>query len=193
MKNIIIVGGGGHAKVVISVIKKLQNYNIIGYTDIKDNGKLLGVPFIGVDEIVFSHSKNTLLALGIGQIDNIEFRKKIVIKFIEKGYKFETLISPDSTINENVEVGVGSVIFDGTIVQSDSLIGEYCILNTKTSLDHDCEIGDFVHIAPGVTVCGDVKIGDDTFIGAGSTIIHGICINKCNFIKAHNLVKANII
>jgi len=193
MKNIIIIGGGGHAKVVISIIKKLKTYNIIGYTDIYNNGDILGVSYIGNDNKVLNYSKQTLLALGIGQINNLDFRRKIVTYFIDEGYPFATLISPDSIINEDVKIGVGTVVMDGAVINCCTIIGGYSIINTKSSIDHDCNIGDFVHIAPGSTICGDVNIGDDTFIGAGSTIIHGIRINNCNFIKAHNLVKANII
>ena len=189
MKDIIIIGGGGHAKVVISIIKKLKAYNIIGYTDLTDRGYLLGIPYIGTDNEVLNYSKQTLLALGIGQINNLEFRRKIVSHFIDKDYTFATLISSNSIINEDVNVGVGTVVMDGVIINSCSLIGDYSIINTKVSVDHDCVIGDFVHIAPGATVCGNVRISDGSFVGAGTTIVNGVVLNHNSFIKANALVK----
>lgn len=189
MKDIIVIGGGGHAKVMISIIKKLKTYKIIGYTDITNKGNILGVSYIGTDEEVLNYSKQMLLALGIGQIRNLESRRKIVYCFTDKSYKFATLVSPDSVLNEDVSIGSGSVIMDGVVINSGTRISRYTIINTKASIDHDCEIGDFVHVAPNVTVCGDVKIGNCVFIGAGSTIVNGVSIPDNTFIKAHSLCK----
>lgn len=189
MKDIIVIGGGGHAKVVISIIKKLKAYNIIGYTDIVNRGNILGVCYIGTDEEVLSYSKQLSLALGIGQIRNLEFRKKIVNKFIDRNHQFLTLISPHAIVNEEVLVGKGTVIMDGVVLQPGVKIGEYSIVNTGSRVDHDCEIGDFVHIAPGSTICGEVIVKNSTFIGAGSTIVNGVEIIANQFIKAHTLCK----
>ena len=188
MNDIIVIGGGGHAKVVISIVKKLKTFNIIGYTDINNNGNILGADYIGTDNEVLSYSKQTLLALGIGQVNNLEFRKGIVDKFIENGYRFTKLISPDSNINEDVSIGAGTVIMDGVTINCCSLIGDYCIVNTNASIDHDCSIGDFVHVAPGVTICGGVQVYEETFIGAGSIIVNDKKVNA-KFIKASSLVK----
>ena len=189
MKDIIIIGGGGHAKVVISIIKKLKTYNIIGYTDINNNGNILGVSYIGTDNEVLNYSKQTLLALGIGQINNLDFIRKIVTYFIDQAYSFATLISPDSIINEDVNIGVGTVIMDGVVINCCTIIGEYSIINTKVSIDHDCNVGEFVHLAPGATICGNVNIGRGSFIGAGSTIINNIELECNSFIKAGKPVK----
>jgi len=189
MKDIIIIGGGGHAKVVISIINKLKTYNIIGYTDILNNGKILSVNYLGTDNEVLNYSKQTLLALGIGQINNQDFRRKIVNYFIDEGYHFATLVSPDSILNEDVNIGIGTVIMDGVIINCCTAISDYSIINTKVSVDHDCLIGEFVHIAPGTTVCGNVIINDGTFVGAGTTIINNIELECNSFIKAGKLVK----
>lgn len=191
MKDIIVVGGGGHAKVVISIIKK-NMYRIIGYTDIKNNGSLLGVSHLGNDEIVSEYPSSTLLALGIGQLKDSIFRKKVVSFFATKGFQFETITSPYTIINEEVCIGQGTVIMDGVVINSETSIGKFCIINTRSSIDHDCSIGDFTHIAPGATICGGVKIGDDSMVGSGVTIIQNLKIGRNTIIGAGSVVTKDI-
>lgn len=189
MDKIVVIGGGGHAKVVISIIKKTHSYNILGYSDIEDKGKLLGICYFGNDDELSAMDNKHKLVLGIGQIRNLESRRKIVETFLKSGFKFETIISTDAIVNEEVAVDDGTIIMDGVVINSGTSIGKYSIINTKVTVDHDCRIGDFVHIAPGCTVCGEVIIGDNTFIGAGSIITNGAEIGNDQFIKAHSLVK----
>ncbi len=191
-EKIIVIGGGGHAKVLISILKKLDKYFIIGYTDIKNKGLILGVEYIGTDDILenlFKKADVRFVAIGIGQIRNLEFRSSIIDKIKGIGFVLPAIVSTNSIINEDVKIGEGTVIMDGVIINSGTNIGKYSIINTKTSIDHDCEIGDFVHLAPGVTVCGDVIIGNKTFVGAGSTIVNNIEIKDNQFIKANSLCK----
>lgn len=161
MKKIIVIGGGGHAKVVISIIKKLNNFDIIGYTDIENNSDILGVEYLGNDEILeelFLNKNIKNAAIGIGQIKNVESRKETIEKLLKIGFEFPVIISPNAVVNEDVKLGEGTVVMDGVIINSGAFIGDFSIINTKTSIDHDCKIGDYVHIAPGVTISGALKL-----------------------------------
>lgn len=194
MKKIAILGGGGHAKVVASIIMKLNNYEIIGYIDKHNNGEILSIPYIGDDDNFIRNQKNKVgfVALGIGQIKSSELRKSIVKKYVDADYKFPPIISPTAIINYNLQVGNGTIIMDGVVINIDSQIGEYSIINTNSTIEHDCKIGDYVHIAPGVTMSGEVKIGDNCMIGVGSTIIQGISIISNVVLGAGSIVHKNI-
>jgi len=170
MDEIIIIGGGGHSKVVISILKKIGRYKIIGYTDIKDKGPILGVKYIGNDEDATQFNVFTA-AIGIGILDNFKIRYGVINNYIKAGFNFPSIISPYAIINEEVFIGEGTVVMDGVIINSGTRIGNFSIINTGSSIDHDCKIGDFVHIAPGVTLSGGVQVGDNSLIGIGSTII----------------------
>jgi sugar O-acyltransferase (sialic acid O-acetyltransferase NeuD family) len=187
MKDIVMIGGGGHAKVVLTILKKLK-YNIIGYTDLVNCGTVLNTPYIGKDEELFNLDRKPKLALGIGQLYKGKSRELLINKFLENDFIFETIISPDSTINIAVTIGQGTVVMDGAIIQTGTRIGDYSIINTNSSIDHDCKIGSYVHIAPGVTLCGEVSISDNCMVGTGSTIINNITISKEKFIKAGSLI-----
>jgi len=194
MKKIVVISGGGHAKVVISILRKLKEYQIIGYTDVEDKGKIFDVSYLGNDEEFLKKNKNVkYAAIGIGQIKKYKLRKKIIENYLINGFEFPVIISPDSVINEDVKIGKGTIVMDGVIVNSGSNIWKFSIINTNASIDHDCKIGDYVHIAPGVTISGGVKIGSNTFIGAGATIIQYKKIEENIIIGAGSVVVNDLI
>jgi sugar O-acyltransferase (sialic acid O-acetyltransferase NeuD family) len=193
MKNIVIIGGGGHAKVVISILRKLRTYNIIGYTDIKNNGSIIDVPFIGTDDKFLLEEKDIRnAAIGIGQIQNGKVRRKIINKFIKNKFFFPPIVSKNAIINENVVIGKGTVVMDGVVINVDTKIGKYSIINTNSTVEHDCNIGSFTHIAPGATLSGEVNIGSDVLIGTGANVIQNISIVNKTLISAGSLVLKDI-
>ncbi len=182
MEKIIVIGGGGHAKSVISVIKKMGRFQILGYIDLSDKGPILGVGYLGDDRQLASIKNrypDCQAAIGIGYVELSSKREGIQQQLSALGFELPVLISPTAVINEDVRIGRGTVIHDGVIINVDSVIGECVILNTKSSIDHDCRIGNFVHIAPGATLNGGVIIGKNSIIGTGSTIIQykSVCDN----------------
>lgn len=159
---------------VASILKKLGTFEILGYTDNKDRGPLLGMPYLGNDEMLpgFKKQYSHLCAvLGIGYLGEGDMRQRLVENLRALGVTIPTIISPQAVINEEVKIGEGTVVMDGVVVNSGTRIGKYVIINTRASIDHDCEIGDFTHIAPGVTLSGGVKVGIHSFVGVGATVV----------------------
>lgn len=175
MDNIIVIGSGGHAKVVVSIIRKTGKYNILGYTDIEDQGEVLGCPFIGNDNVLEQLIKDhpgASIVIGLGMLNSESAikRKKIFDYVCSLGYNLPTIVSPDAIVNTQVSIGSGTVVMDGVVINSGTEIGKGVILNTRCSVDHDCTIGDFVHIAPGATLSGGVEMGENCFVGTGAVI-----------------------
>ena len=180
-RKIVVIGGGGHAKSLISVIKKSGGFKIVGYVDVRDQGKILNVPWIGTDADLKSLKEKqrcSCVAIGVGSIDVSHKRQNIYDRMVNFGFELPTIIAPTAVINEDVAIGLGTVVFDGAIVNSGSRIGRGCILNTGCVIDHDCDIGDFVHIAPGVILSGGVKIGDHCLLGTGCKVIQYKTISR---------------
>jgi len=194
-EKIVVIGGGGHAKVIISILKKLNNYEIVGYTDIESKGEILGISYLGNDDRLNSiYSDGVINAvIGLGQIKSAALRRKLADRCKSIGFYFPAIVSTNTIINEEVSIGSGTVVMDGVIINSGSSIGEFSIVNTNASIDHDCSIGDFTHIAPGVTLSGDVNIGNDVLIGTGSNIIQQIIISDNTIISAGSTVLKSII
>lgn len=187
MEKIIIVGGGGHAKVLISIIKEIPKFNILGYVDMADKGRVLGAKYLGNDsklaEIKRKHP-NISAVIGIGSTGISEKRREIAQKLGLLKFSLPVIISPTAVVKESVRLGEGAVVLDGAVINVDATIGKCAIINSKVCIDHDCEIGDFVHVAPGATLCGGVAVRDNSFVGAGSTVIQYKTIGRDCLIAA---------
>ena len=194
--KIVLIGGGGHCKVVISILKKLNKFEIYGISDTKQN---IGKTLLGVKINSLDSNLPKLLNLGvefafltIGNVDVSNKRKELFTKIKKIDFKVPVIISKDATVDETVKIGDGTVIMPGVIINVDTIIGKNCIINTGTTIDHDCIIGDHVHIAPGVNLSGQVKIGDGTMLGIGSKVIQNITVGKSSLIGAGSIVVKNI-
>jgi UDP-perosamine 4-acetyltransferase len=195
MPRVVVIGGGGHAKVAISVLKK-SGFDIAGYTDHQDRGVVLGVPYLGKDDILQNlgnENPDCDVVLGVGKIDASPSRFAFFEKLSALGFYFPVIVSPGSSINEDVQLSAGTVVFDGVIVNSGSKIGRMCILNTNSTVDHDCLLGDNVHIAPGATLSGGVNVGNNTMIGTGAAVIHSVTICAGCLIGAGSTVVEDLI
>lgn len=176
---IAIVGGGAHAKVVISILRKLRSHRILGYTDVKDYGTVAGVPYLGSDRHLAALSvgaKKTNAVLGVGQVGLGNPRYEIWTRLHSHALAFPLLVSPDAIVNEGVSGGEGAVVMDGAVINCGANIGRGAIVNTNSTVEHDVILADWVHIAPGATICGGAAIGQFSMIGAGATVIEGIRI-----------------
>ncbi len=175
---IIVIGAGGHAKVVIDALKK-SGAEIQGVAEIdpkKAGGALLGVPVI--DESALPAPGAVALANGVGSVKDTKARRAAFLRLKEQGYRFQTVIHPSGVIGEDVVIGEGAEIMAGAVIQPGTRIGANSIVNTRASVDHDCQIGDHVHIAPGAALSGSVMMGDGCHVGAGATVMQGKTIGR---------------
>jgi sugar O-acyltransferase (sialic acid O-acetyltransferase NeuD family) len=194
-KPIIIIGAGGHAKVLIDALK-LLGAPILGIS-VKDsakvNSELLGVAVICTNGELNQYTpENVLLVNGLGGVKDTSQRRKVFKRLKILGYVFSQVFHPSAVISANAVLAEGVQVMAGAIIQAGAKIGENAIINTKTSVDHDCQIGSHVHLAPGVTLCGNVKIGNSVHVGSGATIIQGITVGADCLIGAGTLVRNNV-
>jgi sugar O-acyltransferase (sialic acid O-acetyltransferase NeuD family) len=187
---VVVIGGGGHGKVLISVLRKL-GHTFVGYTDSQSGDTILGVPYLGNDDILRELAKRERrpqVAIGVGKIDTSDFRSRLASQVQVLGYRLPTIVSPQATVNEEVDLEEGTAVFDGAVVNSGTVIGRLCIINTNSVVEHDCRLGENVHVAPGAIVSGGTTIGSHCLIGAGSTLIQGITVSAGCLIGAGSTV-----
>jgi len=184
----IIIGAGGHAKVVAATALDLGIIIDGIYDDDPEKWgtSILGMPVLGPpSDMKKRGSLKAVLAIG----DNAT-RKRFADSF--NGCEWVTLIHPDAFVHPSVAVGKGTVIFAHAVIQPDAILGDHCIINTGATVDHDCTIGDFCHIAPGVNLAGDVRIGEGVFLGIGSSVIVGKNIGEWTTVGAGGVVTTDI-
>lgn len=184
---LVIIGAGGHAKVVIEVARSL-GHDIYGCTGHAVHGNsVLGVPYLGNDEtlsILASRGFNQVfVALG----DN-ERREKAANYAESLGFKLATLVSPHAHVSPSARIDPGTLVMPGAIVNAAAVIKRLTIINTGASVDHDCVIEDAAHIAPGAHLSGGVRIGQRTLIGIGSAIIPQMTVGHDAVVGAGSVV-----
>ncbi len=187
MKKVIIIGAGGHGKVVADIIR-LNGDTVYGFLDDKEPEVLPGFPVIGrVNLINTLDNKAFCFFVAIG---NNKIRQTIM----ESYYKVEwyTAIHPSAVIADDTEIGTGTAVMANAVVNSGSKIGRGVIINTAATVDHDNIIGDFVHISPGAHLAGTVHIGDRCWIGIGANVINNIDICDTCIIGAGAVVVKEI-
>lgn len=190
---VIVLGGGGHAKVLIDVLKK-AGHTPAGFTDMRTgNGSILGVPLLGDDDIISRYNpEEVFLANGIGSVGSSSLRRNIYNEFKKRGYYFETVVHPGAIIAADSELDEGVQVMAGAVIQPGCVIGCNTIINTRASIDHDCQIGSHVHIAPGAVLSGGVHVDEGVHIGTGAVIIQGIKIGKYSVVGAGAVVTEHV-
>lgn len=158
MNRITIIGASGHGKVVAD-IAKLNGYTDIVFLDDREGvTECCGYKVIGGTNTPVEG--DCFVAIG-----NAEARKRL-----SEGRRLVTLIHPHAVIASDVEIGEGTVVMAGTVINPAAKIGRGCIINTSSSVDHDCVLGDYCHVAVGAHLCGTVNTGNNVWIGAGATV-----------------------
>ncbi|MBI4915334.1 MAG: acetyltransferase [Acidobacteria bacterium] len=167
---VLVLGAGGHAKVVISTLRAAGT--CIAHVLDDAEGKL-GLEILGaVVRGTLSEAANSARPAAIIAIGSNDARKDVASRF--PNCRWVTGVHPSAVVDPAASVGAGSVVFAGSVVQPGTRVGSHVIVNTGASIDHDCVVGDFAHIAPGARIAGGVSIGDGAFLGIGCAVVPGV-------------------
>lgn len=194
-KPIILLGGGGHAKVLIELLHRLD-YPLLGLLDphYPIGESLLGATILGDDSVLAAYDANVIeLVNGIGSLPHdSDLRRKLFNAFSAKGYAFKTLRHPTAIISPSATLMAGVQIMAGVIIQASATIAENSLINSGAIIEHDCRIGRHVHIAPGAVLSGTVTVGNAVHIGTGAIIIQGITIGEGSIIGAGSVITHDV-
>lgn len=163
--KVCVIGGGGHAKVVIRALQESGYLVEAVYDDApgKRGRRVAGAPVVGpVSQIAERGRIPAVIAVG----DNA-MRRHLASKL---DLEWIIVVHPRAFVDKSAKIGRGSVICAGAVIQPDAVLGEHVIVNTGASIDHDCRIGDFVHLAPGAHLAGEVSVGEGTLVGTGASV-----------------------
>ena len=188
MNNLLIIGAGGHSKVVEETAIASKEFDEISFLDDQNKFSSFGAKVLGPlsdynTRKIKSTYKKSIVAIGDSYI-----RLKWIKLLNEAGYELPSIIHPCSFISPSALIGKGTVIFAGSVIQTEVEIGDGVIINTSASIDHNSVISDGVHICPGVHIAGNVQVGISSWIGIGSSIIQNLKIGKNVIIGAGSVV-----
>lgn len=190
-EDVVLIGGGGHAKVIIDILRYSPQYNIVGICDRNSEG-VEGVPVIGTDEILpdlYTQGVNSaFICIGANQKRRWELYQQLK----QLGYSLPVLKHPNCIVSKNVQIGEGTCIMPGAIINSGAKLREMVIVNTGSIIEHDCIIGENSHISPRTCLCGGVNVGAHTHIGAGSVVNPAISIGGSVVVGSGSVVIRNV-
>ena len=193
-ENIILIGAGGHALSCIDVIEQENKYNIHGLVGLKDEvgKKISGYDVIATQDELVNLSKDFRYAfIAIGQIKNVKLRIDLYESVLNTGFKIPSIISPQSFISRTVQIGEGTIIMNGVILNSGVRIGNNCIINSKALIEHGTQISDHCHISTGAILNGDCVVESKSFVGSGAIVKHGVTIKTSSFVNMGQIVTKN--
>jgi sugar O-acyltransferase (sialic acid O-acetyltransferase NeuD family) len=193
-ENIILIGAGGHALSCIDVIEQENKYNIHGLVGLKDEvgKKISGYNVIATQDELVNLSKDFRYAfIAIGQIKNVKLRIDLYESVLNTGFKIPSIVSPQSFISRTVQIGEGTIIMNGVILNSGVRIGNNCIINSRALIEHGTQVADHCHISTGAILNGDCIVESKSFVGSGAIVKHGITIKTGSFVNMGNVVTKN--
>lgn len=184
-ENVIIIGAGGHGKVVIDCIAQENKYHIEAVVDDQYQDRTI-LDFVVEEKNNKTQYKGqqTIIAVGDCQI-----RKRIASALQSDAV---STIHPTAVVSKYSTVGLGTQIFANAVVNPGAVVGNHVIINTGAIVEHDCRVGNFVHLSPNSCIGGGVTVGSCTHIGIGVSVIQGITIGENVIIGAGAVVITDI-
>jgi len=189
--RLVIIGAGGHARVVIDVARA-AGFNPVAALDPASSGsRCNGVEVFGGDDLAES-----LFAQGLRQavvaIGDNQLRTRLGARLEEIGFTLPLIGHPSAVLSPSARIGPGTVIMPLAVVNACAKIGRMVIINTNAVIEHDCQIDDGVHIAPGSRLGGTVWVGTCALVGIGSVIRPETKVGGFTVIGAGSTVIGNI-
>jgi UDP-perosamine 4-acetyltransferase len=190
--KLVVLGGGGHAKVAIETIRDEGRYDIAGFLDAADAGEnVLGVPRLGEDEVM-----GTLLDRGVTHVFPAVGSNAVRVRLgnlaRQAGLSIASAISPFAYVSKTARIGDGVLIVAGAVINAETTLEDFVIVNTNASVDHDGRVGEGAHIGPRCALAGKVKVGAQALVGIGTAILPQVTIGANAIIGAGSCVVCDI-
>ncbi|WP_179107277.1 acetyltransferase [Sediminibacillus massiliensis] len=184
--NMILIGNGGHSKVVKDILHAMD-HSLIAILDDKFELEFIkdGMIYGPLSSIYRLHAPDVKVLITIG---NNFIRKKLSDSLNLPKEQYGTIVHPTALVSATVRLGSGTVVMPHAVINADAKIGEHCIINTGSIIEHECHIGSYVHVSPNATLTGNVRVGTGSHIGASATVIPGKQIGNWATIGAGSTV-----
>lgn len=195
--KVIGLGAGGHAKIVIDILRLRGEYQLVGLLDPDSalhHEEVSGLPVMGGDERmpeVLSQGVSRFF-VGIGGVGDNGPRRRLFERAVTYGFEPIEAVHPRSCISPGVRIGKGVTVAPGVVLNASVVVGVNVLLNTGSIIEHDCMVSDHVHIASGAILSGGVTIGVGAHIGAGATVRQGVRIGDRAVVGAGAVVVTDI-
>lgn len=179
MQNVVIIGAGGHGKVVRELVKERPDTELAGILDDRyaelhvENGLYRG-PSAAAEELARLHP-HAKFVLAVGQNS---IRQQLYERIGLPLDRYAVLIHPSAVVSGSARIQNGAVVMASSVIQADADVGIHAIVNTGAIVEHDNRIGDYVHLSPGTVLTGGVTVMEGAHLGAGTAVIPGKTVGR---------------
>ena len=191
-RDIVLLGAGSHAVSVVDLVESTGEYSVVGLLDDRKNegAKFLDYFCLGPFESLPGWvSKDREFIVAVGQIGSPGFRLRLFESLLGLDARVVTIASPHAYVSPRSSLGVGTAVFHGAVINAGASIGDNCIINSQSLVEHDAKIGSHSHIATGARVNGEATVGARCFVGSGAVIFQGCKIPDDSVVPAGAIVK----
>ncbi len=183
MSRLLILGAGGHAKVVAETALVSGFASSLAFLDDRFTAMdplppVIDWPVIGPLALSLQSCTASQFDAAVVAIGHASTRIDWIQRLQRAGYHLPTLLHPTAWVSPSAQLGPASVVFAQVAVQAQVCIGTGVILNTGCSVDHDAQLADGVHLCPGSRLAGEVRVGARSWIGIGASVIQKVCIGS---------------
>jgi sugar O-acyltransferase (sialic acid O-acetyltransferase NeuD family) len=193
--RILIVGAGGHGKVVLDAVLSADKLEVIGFVDDdrqKWGSKILGFPVMGPSEhleamVQENGADGCVIAIGDNYIRELFFRS-----VFRRGVEVFGVVHPTACLSRFVQMGKGVVILAGAVVNAGTTIADNVCVNTRASIDHDNRLSYSCHVFPNATLAGNVSIGEFSYVGSAAVVIPGKTIGRFAYCGAGAVILEDV-
>ena len=189
--SILIIGAGGHARVVLDAIRVGKPYVDVQVTD--DNPALPGKKLEGLIIQTSEWLRRRTPGPFHVAIGSNATRRSRFVEAIKLGWLPSTIVHRDAIVAASASIAGGSFIAAAAIIAPGATVGASTIINHGAVIDHDCTIGDYVHIAPRVVMGGGATVASGSLVGAGAVVLPGISIGENAVVGAGATVTRNVL
>ncbi|MGA3065628.1 MAG: acetyltransferase [Tepidisphaeraceae bacterium] len=192
--DVIIIGAGGHGRVVLDILRAAGGPKPIGFIDADPQlaGKTIGGLCVLGQANLLPKLRTQKVKAAIVAVGDNRARRSYAKKLLEQGFELINAIHPSSVVSPTARLGKNVVVAAGAVIGTDCLIADDVIINTSAVIDHECEIGQAVHICPAAALAGRVRVGEEAFIGLGCRVIQCLTIGSQAVVGAGAVVIADV-
>jgi sugar O-acyltransferase (sialic acid O-acetyltransferase NeuD family) len=181
--GILLIGGGGHAKVIIGTLRAagLDAAAVFDDNPARWGSSVLGTPVLGPVASIPDHPfRRGIVAIGDNRV------RRTLAETVS--LEWFTAVHPAAVVDPSVRIGAGTVVFAGAILQPEAVVGDHAVINTGVIIEHDCVVGSFAQVASGGCLAGGVRIGEGAMLGVGVSVIPGVRIGAWTTVGAGSVV-----
>ena len=192
--EVYVYGASGHGKVVADILQ-CCGIRVAGFIDdvLPAGQRLLGeIAVAGSGEWLRARARDSSVAVALGIGTNNHARARVADQLSRAGIQLVTAVHPRATVAESAEIGAGSVIMAGAVVNADVRIGEGVVINSAAVIEHDAVIEDFVFIAPHATIAGGARVGKLSLVGIGAAVLPMVIVGSETIVGAGAVVARDL-